>query len=476
MGLAFVPLYIKYLGMEAYGLIGLFVVLQTWLSMLDLGMTPTLNREVARYTAGVHSAKSIRDLVRTFETVCCGIGLLTTVLLFIASNWIAAEWLNTQTLSVEDVAQSVALMGGVASLRFIEGLYRGGLLGFQKHVWLSVVSAVLATLRGLGAVIVLIWIAPTIQAFFIWQVVISLFTVLVLLYGVWRQLPRADRLPVFSVSAFSEAWKFAGGMFLTTILALLLTQIDKILLSRLLSLEVFGNYMFASAVAGVLFQLIGPIAQSYYPRLTELAARGDASAVSATYHQGAQLMSIVLVPAGLVLVFFSEPILFAWTQNRALSMEASPIVRILALGTIFNGWMHIPYMLQLAYGWSSFAARLNVVAVIFIVPTLLLVVPRFGPVGAAWVWFSVNAGYVLFAAHLMHVRLLRGHKAEWYFRDIFLPTAAAGVAIAFAALVEPSFFGVFGEIFWIAATAGIAYVAAILSASRVRKYLLRAVV
>jgi O-antigen/teichoic acid export membrane protein len=38
IGLAFIPLYIKYLGIEAYGLIGMFAVLQTWLALLDAGM------------------------------------------------------------------------------------------------------------------------------------------------------------------------------------------------------------------------------------------------------------------------------------------------------------------------------------------------------------------------------------------------------------------------------------------------------
>ena len=61
MGLVFIPLYIKYLGIESYGLIGLFGVLQAWLSLLDMGMTPTLSREMARFTAGTHSAASIRE-------------------------------------------------------------------------------------------------------------------------------------------------------------------------------------------------------------------------------------------------------------------------------------------------------------------------------------------------------------------------------------------------------------------------------
>jgi hypothetical protein len=53
MSLAFVPLYIKYLGIEAYGLIGIFVMLQAWLTLLDMG---ALGREMARFTGGGHDA------------------------------------------------------------------------------------------------------------------------------------------------------------------------------------------------------------------------------------------------------------------------------------------------------------------------------------------------------------------------------------------------------------------------------------
>jgi hypothetical protein len=65
MAIAFVPLYIGYLGIEAFGIIGLFVLLQAWLTLLDLGMTPTLNREMARFTAGLHSPEAIRDILRS---------------------------------------------------------------------------------------------------------------------------------------------------------------------------------------------------------------------------------------------------------------------------------------------------------------------------------------------------------------------------------------------------------------------------
>src|SRR5258707_12755328 len=44
--LACVRLFIKLMGIEAYGLIGFYLVLQPTLQVLDLGLSPTMNREM----------------------------------------------------------------------------------------------------------------------------------------------------------------------------------------------------------------------------------------------------------------------------------------------------------------------------------------------------------------------------------------------------------------------------------------------
>jgi O-antigen/teichoic acid export membrane protein len=47
-----VPLYLKYMGAEAYGLIGFFSMIQVWFAILDMGLSPTVARETARYKGG----------------------------------------------------------------------------------------------------------------------------------------------------------------------------------------------------------------------------------------------------------------------------------------------------------------------------------------------------------------------------------------------------------------------------------------
>lgn len=55
IGIVMVPFYLKYLGAEAYGLVGFFALMQSWMMLLDMGISPTLGREVALYGITVNA-------------------------------------------------------------------------------------------------------------------------------------------------------------------------------------------------------------------------------------------------------------------------------------------------------------------------------------------------------------------------------------------------------------------------------------
>lgn len=430
IGLLLVPIYVRYLGLESYGLIGFFAILLAWFTLFDLGMSPTVNRELARYTGGIHKPGAISDLVYTFELICLSLSTLIFFLVLGGSNWVADSWLSAAELSPRRIRNALVIMGFVAALRFQEGFYRAAILGFQRHVWLNLISAILATIRGVGAILVLIYIDSTIEAFFLWQALISVMTLIILRWRLKSYMPYLERKAKFVPSDLRESWHFARGIFVTTILAIAITQVDKVMLSRMLSLEKFGIYTFATTIVGVLTQLITPITQSYSPRFSELVARDAPLLLISSYHQAAQLVSCILVPASLVLVFYVEPLILIWTGDKDLAGQVATIVPLLTLGTIFNGFMHIPYILQLAYGWTRLSVIINCFAVLLVVPALLLVVPSYGVVGASLVWAAINLLYFVVTIHIMHRRFLVTEKWRWYFQDILAPlVASAGVCL-----------------------------------------------
>lgn len=438
IGLIFVPVYIHYLGMDAYGLIGVYTLLQAWLGLLDMGMTPTLTREMSRYTAGAHSADSIRDLLRTMEYICFIVALLLGLLVWQCSNWLASHWLQSEKLPIDKLATVIAIIGLVIALRFVEGLYRGAIVGLQQQVWLNITGAVLATLRSGGAVLLLIWLAPSIELFFLWQGVISIVAIVLFIIATYRFLPASQHRPQFSLIQLNMIKRFAGSMMTITLLSLLLTQIDKILLSRLLNLEMFGYYSLANTIALMLLQLITPITQAYYPHFTELVTQHHTEKLSKIYHQSSQLVNILLIPATLILVFFGKNILLLWTNNTTLVENVAPLLTLLALGTMINGFMYTPYFLTLAYAWTKFALYQNIIAVILLAPAMLWAIIHYGAIGAAWVWLILNIGYVLIGVHFMYRRLLTTEKWRWYGNDIMRPLLGTAMATWLCELVQPA--------------------------------------
>jgi O-antigen/teichoic acid export membrane protein len=469
MGIAFVPLYIRFLGIEAYGLIGMFVVLQAWLSLLDMGMTPTLNREMARFTGGVHSETSIRNLLRSVEGIALGIAVFIMLGIWAVSGWLAEDWLQTQDMPVAVAARAFTVMGCVIALRFIEGIYRSCLIGLQRQVLFNSIYSVMATLRGAGAVMILAWVSPTIQTFFIWQGLVSLLSLMMLCAATYHALPGTGPGGRFSISALKNIRRFAGGMMGITFLAVLLTQMDKILLSRLLTLSEYGYYTLATAVAGALYVLNAPITTAWFPRLSELHATHQPALLAETFHQGAQLVSVCMGSAAMILIVFAEPILRVWTQDPGLAGRSAALLSLLALGNLLNGLMHIPYQTQLAHGWTRLTLWLNIVSVAVIVPAILWTTPRYGAEGAAWVWVGLNAGYVFIGIHFMYHKILTTEKWRWYVQDLLLPLLAAGSVAGCLFWIMPARLSDPVQLAWLAASCVLTVFAATLAASCVRK-------
>lgn len=429
MGLAFIPIYIRHLGVEAWGLVGFMSVMQAWLTLLDMGLTPTLSREIGRFRGGAQDAQTIRDLLRSLEVLYSGVALAVVGVVWLIAPWAAVNWFSATNLSVLSVAHALGVMGLVLATRMVEQVYRGAIQGMQHQVWLNGVQSVLATLRWAGVVGVLAWVDSSIEAFFWWQGGVSLLTVLILARQTYQWLPVCERAGRFDLSAIVRVGRFAGGLAATTFLALLLTQVDKLLLSKLVSLEEFGYYTLAASVAGALYFLVSPVAIAVSPRFNELVAKSEHHGLINVYHRASQWLAALLIPAALMMAGFAEPLLFAWTGSSNLARHGGPMLELLALGTLFNGFMHVPYMVQLAYGWTGFAIRVNIVAVGILIPVVLWAVPRFGAIGAAWAWFALNAGYVLIGVHFMHRRLLCGEKWRWYNKAVFSPLVSGAITV-----------------------------------------------
>lgn len=475
MQLVCIPLYIKFMGIEAYGLIGFYLMFQAMLQVLDLGLSPTMNREMARYSVQPQKAAEARDLVHTLEVGYWLIGFVVAAILLGASTWIATHWIKASTLSIHSVRQAVLLMGILTFFQWPVSFYQGGLMGLHQQVLFNILRITVVTLNSIGAVLILWLVSPTIQTFLTWQAVVSAAQAIVLAILLWKCLPSALRAPRFDFTLVRNIGRFAAGIGGITLIGLALTQIDKLVVSKLLSLKIFGYYTLAWAVANGLSLISAVIFNVIFPRMSAQVAAGDENGLRQSYHTGSQLMAVLILPMAAVVSFFSFDVLRLWTRSSETAVFAAPILAVLVIGSALNALLFLPYALQLASGWTKLSLMAGLLSLAIVIPAIIPMTMHFGPIGAAAVWAVLNILNMLIAVPIMHRRLLPRETWE-YFKDIGIPivTTIGIVAIgrlAFAHLTSPAAM--------MAALSGVwfcAFVVAVLAAPQIRSWMLAQII
>lgn len=444
VGLACTPLYIRFLGMEAYGLIGFYFMLQGVIQILDLGLSPTVNREMARYSVLPGKAGEARDFVRTLEVGYWAIGILIGCAVWYNAPYIATHWIKAGNISPLEVRRAVAIMGALTALQWPLTFYHGGLLGLQRQVLLNGITIATATLSGGGALLVLWLVSPTVSAFFTWQIAVSLLQVAATTFALWRRLPGSGHVARFDPGITRGIWRFAAGMSGITVTALMLTQFDKVILSKMLPLKMFGYYVLAGVVAnGLSGLLITPMFNTVFPRFSSLVAADDRKSLLEMYHGSTQVMGVMILPAAIVISLFSREIMLLWTGNPEIANYTAPVVSILVAGTALNGLMNLPFALQLSHGWTRIGLLINATFLVILVPAIVVMTRRYGIAGAASVWLGLNTIYMIVGVPLTHQRLLKGGVLRWFTKDVGIPLAgsliiAGGARLIFPAIGSPS--------------------------------------
>ncbi|MEW6083517.1 MAG: oligosaccharide flippase family protein [Chloroflexota bacterium] len=427
LGILLVPVYLYYLGVEAYGLIGFFVSLQALISFLDLGLSTATNREVAIGLNSREKEEQTRDLVRTLEVVYGFIALLIALVFFFGSDWLATEWINVSELSVEMVRFAAIIFGISLALRWPVALYSGILQGSERQVLYNGLYVAIYTARGVGAAIVVALVSRNILAFLLWQLVTALLELLVMALAAWRTLqPGSSRAPRVDFSSLRHVWKFSASVGANSLLAALIKQMDRILISKLLLLQQVGYYTTANTVYSAVSLVTSPFASAAFPRFTALIAEKKYSDLADTYHKISQYVSFVVAPICAVLFFFSYDILLLWTRSEEVAVNAAPTLSILAVAALFNSMMQLPFMLQLAAGITWISLWNNFINLIVLAPIMYFLISRYGVAGAGISWALFNLLYFLVVPHVMHRHVLPNEKVSWFLKDtlflIFLGT------------------------------------------------------
>jgi O-antigen/teichoic acid export membrane protein len=432
VGLVFVPLYINYIGIEAYGIIGAFNGITTFLWLFDFGVTTNINREMSKFYE-TEDKRELLDLKKTLEIVCYALSGAIAVFLSGFIALLAFYWFNSERFTPAYLFSVLAILALSLVLQFPVAFYTGALLGLNQQIPLNFINIFINTLKCVGSYAAVIYFEDKIHAFLIFQASLSILQLLILRIALAKFTHIEGYKGKFRRTALDRLKKFTSELFANNLVIILLMQSDKVILSRVLTLEDFGYYMLAYSITTMTVGIFSnSVTNVIFPNFSRLVAADNRQDLIKNFHLSSQLMVWGMVSIVTVIAFFAQEILLVWARNPAVAEKTSLLLAVWAIGFGLNTLTLIPYYLQLAYGRSNISFRFNLIALILNIPGLIVASNLYGALGAAICWLILNSVYLFTFIPVIRQNFLDFSLKRWYFRDVFpVVLIGAGIGAAF---------------------------------------------
>jgi O-antigen/teichoic acid export membrane protein len=403
----FVPIYLNLLGIEKFGIIALFIAVGGILAFLDMGLSPTIARELNDARRPIERRAS---LLFTFETVYLTVvGALVLLALTVPESWFGLL-LSPEDLRKPEVSRSIRLLFIVAVVQLLFNFYVAGLIGVEDQLRGNLMIIATGVVRS-ALVILPLLLIPEPVVYLAWQAAtLILFSVWVrrLLYGsVYNGEPAARH--AFELRTLLENVPFTGSMFLVSVTAAVNTHVDKLFLGRVAGLEALASYSLVTTFCQLLVFVVSPITLTVLPRMVRTASSGDDVALSQFFLVTHRLVSAITCSMLGLMWFFGPYLIEVWTAGKIGRETVASFAPALVVGYGLLALGTVPHCVAIAKKNMSGSLAISG-SVLVTIPAYWLLVRQYGAPGAAATWLVLQA--IVVPAYFLWVdrRLLKMHR------------------------------------------------------------------
>lgn len=400
------PWYLSVLGSTLFGLIQLMLLIQTFSSILDSGISQVLVREVVtQFDKPIVGAKETAQLLFSFERIYLFFSSALLLFAFLIPFSISRDLIDLVTTSA--YTKKTALIYAIAlfSVQFPGTLYRATLIGLNHQTSLSKSIFFFSILRHVGGGII-VYFFPSISSYFVWHFFTGLVETISRNRLAWKYLSFNLSTIRFSFSNIKSVFRSVSLISVAVWLGAISTQLDRTILSQMVSIEEFGFYSLASSIALGLLQIIYPLIQAYTPILIKIKNNGP-QFYRTSIHVFLIAFSLMLF-AFLGFLFVGKQTLVFWLQNESVGTNVYQVLIVLLIGTLFNSLYSVGYLNWLIFDKVRMMVLTNALSIGFCILTTPLLIKYQGVLGAAFGWVFMNfVGFVFSIGWIFNLKKAR---------------------------------------------------------------------
>ncbi|MCS7169253.1 MAG: flippase [Candidatus Kapabacteria bacterium] len=372
------------LGAELYGVYALLV---QWGAFAAEVAKAGFGAALVRFV-GIYRARG--QIERLKGAIQAGIGwaglIGTSIAVLVA---VLAEPIGGWLVRHPEAASAIRLYAPAVALTALYGITLAVLTGFQQQRFVQLSSAVVGNLVKLGSLVLLLGTGLQLYAALVSSLVQDVVVLILSGFFLLRVFPEMRSAVVPGRAEWSSLIPYALTIFATSLFYRYTFQLDVLMLGLFRTAAEVGLYAAALRLQPLLALPTYAIGETFNPVVAELYARDDKSSLRVVYSSAVRWSLLLTFPPMLLLVMLPEAVLSVFGTEF---QGAAPALRLLSVGT----WLGVAfgvagYVLNMA-GKPQVNLINGLVTAGLNLSLFLLLIPRFGMVGAALAYAAVNVG------------------------------------------------------------------------------------
>jgi len=397
VGVFAVPVILRGLGIERFGLLALCWSVLGYFGMFDLGLGKATTRAVAELI-GQGELEKLPALAGTCLLSHAVVGLLGGVAMAALTPVIATQVLKISPALVHEAKASLWILSAAVPIVVSSAALRGILEAGQRFALVNWVKAPANSLIfvlpavgaqfhvGLPGIVLLIALGRLGAGFAYWALCYRAFPVL-------RNALRADTRLIAPLLSFGS-W-----VTVSNIVGPVLAYLDRFLIGSIVSLSAVAYYSGPYELVARLWILPWSLVVTLFPAVAVLSVHGAQVEMKQIYGRSVKAVVMVVGPLVLLLIFLAKDILRLWL-GADFAQASAPVLRILALGVLVVSVANVPFTFLQSLGRADIPAKFHLLELPIYLSLAYGMISRSGIAGAALAWVSIMAldALLLFAA------------------------------------------------------------------------------
>jgi O-antigen/teichoic acid export membrane protein len=376
--LATIPLYLKTIGPERYGVLTLVWLILGYFGLFDLGFGRAIASRIAMMHDDTPDARA--RVFWTGTSLSLLTGTIGGLCLFLVGHFLFADVLN---LSAELSSESQdALPWIAATLPVVTGIsaLSGALQGRQAFVPMNVGQTTGMIFYQIMPLAVAVYVSTAIPWLVAAAIAGRLVTAGMLLASCLREIPSPLR-PRFARSEIRNMLAYGGWATVSGVISPILTVFDRLVIGATSGMGAVATYSVPFNIVIRLGLFPTSVQSALFPRYAMKSEDESRHLLL----RSVRLQAWMMTPIVLFGILMIRPFLQAWV-GAGFAASTKQVGEILLLGLWFNALALVPYSSLQSRGRPDVPAKAHILELIVYLPALWIGVSFWGINGAAWAW------------------------------------------------------------------------------------------